>query len=156
MKALPLLGALLLAACRMSPVDPDDTAIAHGGAAPSKAEQERMLSEKNVPQNTGDAKHVKPEEERPGPDDAPPPAVVEFAQVRLDLKNPQGNRAAAYYLLKPDEWMIDRVVMLSPTVKEIRFRRVTSGNRTPDMDPLRNALDPNAPPLREARRPVPR
>jgi len=157
MKALPILGALLLAACRTRPVDPDDTAIAHGGAAPSQSEQAKLLAEQNVPQNTGDAKQVKPDEERPGPDQgAPNPAVVEYAQVRLDLKNPQGNRAAAYYLLKPDEWMIDRVVMISPTVKELRFRRVTAGNRTPDIDPLRNALDPNAPPIREARRPSPR
>ena len=153
MKGLALPGLLLLAACRTTPADPDDTAIAHGGAMPTQAQTKEMLADKNVPQNTVNAKHVKPDEERPGPEDAPPPAVVEFAQVRLDLKNPQGNRAAAYYLLKPDEWMIDKVVMVSPTVKEIRFRRVTSGNRTPDLDPLRNALDPNAPPLREARRP---
>lgn len=153
MKALPVLGALLLAACRTSPVDPDDTAIAHGGAAPSQSAQAKLLTEQNVPQDTGNARQVKPDEERPGPESTPPPAVVEFAQVRLDLKNPQGNKAAAYYLLKPDEWMIDKVVMISPTVKEVRFRRVTSGNRTPDLDPLRSALDPNAPPIREARRP---
>ena len=63
---------------------------------------------------------------------------LEYADVYVDLKNPQGQKALVPYLMKPEEWMIVKVENLSPTYKHYRFQKVGSadGKSTPEVDPL--------------------
>lgn len=64
---------------------------------------------------------------------------LEYADVYVDLKNPQGQKALVPYLLKPEEWTIVKVEHLSPTYKHYRFQRVASsdGKALPEVDPLK-------------------
>ena len=75
---------------------------------------------------------------------------LEYADVYVDLKNPQGQKALVPYLLKPEDWTIVKVEHISPTYKHYRFQRVASndGKALPDIDPLRPPK-PSGPPAKQ-------
>lgn len=150
MRRLALLLPLALAACqgRPSVVDPDDTTMAHA-AGPTSSQMAETLRNQNHPQRTSPAQPQAPGTQAP-PSSAPSPGISapvavdsnqkrEYADVYVDLTKPDGQKELVSYLMKPDEWHIQKVVQLSPTQKHWRFWRVarTDGKAMPDVDPLR-------------------
>ena len=69
---------------------------------------------------------------------------LEYADIYVDLKDPQGQKALVPYLLKPEDWTIVKVEHLSPTYKHYRFQRVASNDGTalPEVDPLKPKKTP--------------
>lgn len=150
MRRLALLLPLALAACqgRPSPEDPGDTAVAHA-VGPTSTQMAQNLQNQNHPQQLSPAQPQAPGTQAP-PSSPPSPGVAaplavdsnqkrEYADVYVDLKQPDGQKALVSYLLKPEEWHIEKVVHLSPTQKHWRFWRVarTDGKAMPEIDPLR-------------------
>ncbi len=61
---------------------------------------------------------------------------LEYVNLWVDLGDPNGQRALVPYLLKPEEWMLIKCEMLSPTSKHYTFQRVTTadGRALPQVD----------------------
>lgn len=53
---------------------------------------------------------------------------LEYVDIRVDLGDPNGQRALAPYFLKNDEWMLIKYEMISPTTKQYRFQRVATAD----------------------------
>ncbi len=132
----------LLAACRQtSSGDGGDPTIAHA-AGPRSSEMAASLQSKGV---------ASPSPSTTGNNSAPSTAGVtaplavdtnrqrEYADVYVDMKDPGGQKGLVSYLMKPDEWHIEKVVQINPTLKHWRFWRVarTDGKSMPEIDPLR-------------------
>jgi ABC-type Fe3+-hydroxamate transport system substrate-binding protein len=148
----PLLLGLLAACGQVRPVDPTDTTIAN--ATGQKAtDTAKMVQNANAAGQPTTAPAAAPTTPAPGssaaaaastPGAVAPVAVDtrqkrEYADVYVDLKDPTGQKSLASYLLKPEEWNIEKVTQVSPTVKHWRFWRVvrTDGKALPEVDPLR-------------------
>src|SRR5262245_4697839 len=60
----------------------------------------------------------------------------EYADVTVDLGDPNGMRALVQYLMKPEVWTLVKCEMTSTTSKHYRFQKVTSndGRSLPDVD----------------------
>ena len=60
----------------------------------------------------------------------------EYADITVDLGDPNGMRALVPYLIKPEIWTLIKVEMVSTTSKHYRFQKVTSndGRSLPDVD----------------------
>jgi len=149
MRRTALLALALLAACRTTPSDGGDTAVAHA-AGPKSSQMATMLQDKNYTPNVSNpADNQEPRTQATTsatavPGVAAPVAVDvnqrrEYEDVYVDLKDPNGQKGLVYYLMKPDEWHIDKVVQMTPTTKHWRFWRVarTDGKKMPEIDPLR-------------------
>jgi len=61
---------------------------------------------------------------------------MEIVDVYVEMGDPQGQRALVPYLMKPEEWMLIKCEMLSPTSKHYRFQRVATadGRSLPSVD----------------------
>jgi len=61
---------------------------------------------------------------------------MEYVNLWVDLGDPAGQRALVPYLMKPEEWMLIKCEMLSPTSKHYTFQRVTTadGRALPQVD----------------------
>jgi hypothetical protein len=57
-----------------------------------------------------------------------PTRRLEYVDVYTDLHDPAGQRALVPYLMKPEEWMLIKCEMLSPTAKHYKFQRVTTAD----------------------------
>ena len=147
-RTVPLLLALL-AACRTTPSDPGDTAVAHAAGPRSSAMASMLRDQNHTPSTSNPADNQAPGTQ-PSTSATAVPGVAapvaldvnqrrEYADVYVDLKDPNGQKGLVSYLMKPDEWFIDKVVQLTPTTKHWRFWRVarTDGKAMPDIDPLR-------------------
>lgn len=153
MRPATLLILALAAGCRTTPADTGDSAIAHA-AGPKSTEMARMVEEKKLAaKTTGPADNVSTDSVDPVGNLVAPVAVDanqrrEFAEIVVNLKDPNGQKPLVYYLMKPDEWHIDKVVQLDATTKRWRFWRVarTDGKSMPEVDPLRPRQAPPASP----------
>lgn len=138
----PLLG--LLAACQQTGGSERgaDTSIAHA-AGPTSTEMAAALKGKTpgVSSSTGSDPASSG-----GPSDITLTPVAidanrkrETADVYVDMNDPSGMKGLTYYLMKSDEWFIEKVVQLTPTRKHWRFWRFvrTDGKALPEVDPLR-------------------
>jgi hypothetical protein len=65
-----------------------------------------------------------------------PTKKLEYVNIWVDLGDPNGQRSLVPYLLKPEEWMLIKCEMLSPTSKHYTFQRVTTadGRSLPQVD----------------------
>jgi hypothetical protein len=151
----------LLSACQGMP----GNSSPHGGTAPKTSQAAGAVQAKNAGQagqpavkSEGGTQQATPDGakvggtgvttaqgEAPGTTESPllnPPVdrskKLEYAEVYVDLKNPQGQKALVPYLMKPEEWMIVKVENLGPTYKKYKFQRVgtSDGKRSPEIDPL--------------------
>ncbi len=62
---------------------------------------------------------------------------LQVVDVYVDMRDPQGMRKLAPYLLRSEEWMILKVEYTTATTRHYRFQRVTSaGESIPMPDPL--------------------
>lgn len=136
-----LLG--LLAACRQTSSGGGDPTIAHA-AGPKSTEMAASLQQKNV-----GASPTTPGAAPATPGVVSPVAVDanqrrEYADVYVDQKDPNGQKGLVSYLMKPEEWHIEKVVQINPTLKHWRFWRVarTDGKSMPEVDPLRPKARP--------------
>ena len=142
------LALALLAACQTSPSNEDST-LAHA-AGPKSSQMATMLQDKNYTPNVSNpADNQAPRTQATTSADAVPgvaaPIAVdvnqrrEYEDVYVDLKDPNGQKGLVYYLMKPEEWHIDKVVQMTPTTKHWRFWRIarTDGKKMPEIDPLR-------------------
>jgi len=127
----PLL-AFLLGSCVATPEEaPPPLASASAPRSTERAAVAAELKEKGISEKTGD------------PALKPAPVQTdkrfEFADVYVDQTDPTGQRKLVPYLLKTEEWQIDKVEYLSTTLRHYRFRRLVSnsGKSFPDVDPLR-------------------
>lgn len=144
MRRSTLLLLALAAGCRTTPAESGDTSIAHA-AGPKSTEMVKMLEEKKLAAKTsGPADNVAPGSvDNVGGVIAPVAVDVnqrrEFAEVVVNLKDPNGQKPLVYYLMKPEEWHIDKVVQMDAYTKRWRFWRVarTDGKSMPEIDPLR-------------------
>jgi hypothetical protein len=155
-RASALLALALLSACQNLLPNATD----HGTAPPKVSQQAGAVQAKSeaAPKTSGQqatpdgAKSgatgvtTSAEGEAPGSASAPllnPPVdrtkKLEYADVYVDLKNPQGQKALVPYLMKPEEWTIVKVEHISATYKHYRFQRVASndGKPIPEVDPLK-------------------
>lgn len=154
-RSTPLLLALL-AACQTSPADPDDTAVAH---ATSSSEMAKMLQDKNHTPKTSDASdqqapatQANKSADSVGTALATPVAIDsaqrrEYAEVTVNLQDPNGQKVLVSYLMKPEEWHIEKVTQTTPTTKRWRFWRVarSDGKSMPEIDPLKPRTTPPPP-----------
>ena len=64
---------------------------------------------------------------------------LEFVDLEVDLAVPSSSRPLALYILKPEEWTLVKMDLVSATQRRYRFQRVagTNGRALPDVDPLR-------------------
>ena len=138
----PLLLALLAACQTGAPAGSGDRTIAHAtGSQPT--DLARSVQGKSLaPQTTGAGETQAPQ--GPSASSIVAPAIDtnqrrEYAEVYVDLKDPSGQKGLVSYLMKPDEWHIEKVSQLTDTVKLWRFWRVarTDGKSMPEIDPLR-------------------
>ncbi|HEX7896668.1 MAG TPA: hypothetical protein VF950_02840 [Planctomycetota bacterium] len=139
-RASPLLLALL-AACSTTPTDGADSSIAHA-AGPRSSEMAARLQNQNPNLTTTPEAAAASTNTSPGSLTAPAIDANqrrEYADVYVDLKDPSGQKPLVYYLMKPEEWHIEKVSQLTPTTKHWRFWRVarTDGKAMPEVDPLR-------------------
>jgi hypothetical protein len=139
-RASPLILALL-AACSGTPSSGGDSSIAHA-AGPSSTEMAARLQNQNP--NLTTTPGAAGASAAPTAGVAAPVAIDtnrqrEYADVYVDLKDPNGQKSLVYYLLKPEEWHIEKVTQLTPTTKHWRFWRLTrtDGKSMPEVDPLR-------------------
>ena len=153
----PLLLILPAACGQVRPVDPTDTTIAHA-TGPKTTDMSKMVQDTNAGGQPTTAPTGAPKTPAPGTSagaataasaEAAPgalaPAAVdtrqkrEYADVYVDMTDPSGQKVLASYLLKPEEWNIEKVVQLTPSKKHWRFWRVvrTDGKSMPEVDPLR-------------------
>lgn len=60
----------------------------------------------------------------------------EFADIYVDLTDPNGMRPLVPYLIKPESWMLVQCEMTSSTTKHYKFQRLTTsdGRQIPDVD----------------------
>ncbi len=72
---------------------------------------------------------------RPVPTD--PNLRFESVDVYVNTADPNGMRELASYLMRPDDWILVKMQLITPTKKHYRFQRVTSPKEMPDIDPLR-------------------
>jgi hypothetical protein len=145
----PGLLALLVACRQTAPADPDGAAIAHAGA--KSTETARLVQEKNsaaklsgTSDNPAPGTQATPGASTAAVGAAGPVAVDanqkrEYADVYVDMTDPSGQKGLVSYLLKPEEWYVEKVVQLTPTTKHWRFWRIlrTDGKALPEVDPLR-------------------
>jgi hypothetical protein len=61
---------------------------------------------------------------------------LEYVDIYVDMGDPAGQRALVPYLMKPEDWMLCRCEMLSPTTKHYTFMRVSTadGRSLPQVD----------------------
>jgi len=61
---------------------------------------------------------------------------LEYVDIYVDLGDPAGQRALVPYLMKPEDWMLCKCEMLSPTTKHYTFMRVSTadGRSLPQVD----------------------
>lgn len=61
---------------------------------------------------------------------------LEYVDIYVDLGDPAGQRALVPYLMKPEDWMLSKCEMLSPTTKHYTFMRVSTadGRSLPQVD----------------------
>ncbi len=64
---------------------------------------------------------------------------LEYVDLEVDLAVPSSSRPLALYILKPEEWTLVKMDLVSATQRRYRFQRVagTNGRALPDVDPLR-------------------
>lgn len=64
---------------------------------------------------------------------------LEYVDLEVDLAVPASSRPLALYILKPEEWTLVKMDLVSATQRRYRFQRVagTNGRALPDVDPLR-------------------
>lgn len=64
---------------------------------------------------------------------------LEFVDLDVDLAVPSSSRPLALYILKPEEWTLVKMDLVSATQRRFRFQRIagTNGRALPDVDPLR-------------------
>ncbi len=138
----------LLASCLTAPTDGASGASPMGSAsAPSVTEQAALLRLQAQQQANAAAAATRPPPAAGAAEatgTAPEVPVdrnrkLETVDVFTDLMYPASQKQLAAYLMKPEEWMIVRVDMPSPTTRWWRFQRVarTDGTSLPDVDPLR-------------------
>lgn len=144
----PLLLALPAACGQVRPVDPADTAVAHA-AGPKSTEMAKMVQDKNLGAKQTNNPVTQGQVEEAASSAAPAGGAAsvavdanrkrEYADVYVNLKDPSGQKGLAYYLMKPEEWTIEKVTQVSPTVKHWRFWRIvrTDGKALPEVDPLK-------------------
>jgi hypothetical protein len=125
------LAAILLASCAAAPEEEKPPLAS--ATAPKPSERAALVSElkdKGIPENAGDPKA------KAAPVEAD--KRFDYADVYVDQTDPTGQRKLVPYLLKTEEWQIDKVEYLTPTLRHYRFRRLlsTSGKPLPDVDPL--------------------
>jgi len=130
MKALAPLLILALGACMSFPQE--DRAIAKAPTGQQTTTQQAAnLQNKNISQNGTVA-----ETPAANPPEIDPTRRFEYADVTVDLGDPNGMRALVPYLIKPEIWTLIKVEMVSTTSKHYRFQKVTSndGRALPDVD----------------------
>jgi len=61
---------------------------------------------------------------------------LEYVDIYVDMGDPAGQRALVPYLMKPEDWMLCKCQMLSPTTKHYTFMRVSTadGRSLPQVD----------------------
>lgn len=131
-KAFPLLLCLALSSCYAPNVDSGNS-----GAAPATRGGTTTTS-------AGVAGNTVSGPSDPNAPPAPPVKSVtvdttkrlEYVDIWTDLSDPSSQRALVPYLLKPQEWMLIKCEMLSPTSKHYTFQRVTTadGRSLPQVD----------------------
>ena len=141
----PVLLALLAACRQTSPSGAGDPTIANA-AGPRSSEMAASLQNKGVGNPTSTAAGgSSPSSPEPSTAGVNAPLSIdtnrqrEYADVYVDMKDPGGQKGLVSYLMKPDEWHIEKVVQINPTLKHWRFWRVsrTDGKSMPEVDPLR-------------------
>ena len=68
-----------------------------------------------------------------------PSKRFEYADVYVTMGDPTGMRSLVPYLMKPEEWMLIRCDMMTPTYKHYKFQRITTadGRALPSVDPFK-------------------
>ena len=149
MRSSPAAALLLLASCMTAPMDTGSRSpTLSRSSAPSVSEQAALLRTQTQRQANpaGGATETAP---APGarPESTGTAPIVpidrnrklETVDVFTDLMDPSSSKQLVSYLMRPEEWMVLRVDMPSPTTRWWRFQRVarTDGTAMPDVDPLR-------------------
>jgi hypothetical protein len=145
MRILPAALPLLLASCMM-PTSPG-AGTTSPSAAPNVSEQAAQLkadAQRQVNTATGSGGPTAPGAAAEATGIAPNVSIdrnrrLETVDVFTDLMDPGTSKNLVSFLMRPDEWLVVRVDMPSPTTRWWRFQRVarTDGKSMPDVDPLR-------------------
>jgi len=133
MKTLAPALLLALSACAglSTSSDQDRPIAAAVSGQQTSAQQSKKLSELNlgVDGNVTDTPGSKTPE-------IDPTRRFEYAEVTVELGDPNGMRALVPFLMKPETWTLIKCEMVSTTSKFYKFQKVTSndGRSLPDVD----------------------
>ena len=131
MKRLVPVLLLALGACAPVPSSGENRPIARSAEPVSSPGFSRVNENSTGPANTDSPTNTSPK-----PLNVDATKKFEFADIYVDLGDPNAMRALVPYLIKPESWMLVQCEMTSPTSKHYKFQRLTAtdGRAMPDVD----------------------